>query len=87
MIFFPLMYLLWMIPGFILIDNGWVRLAFVLSLPLTGLIAYFYYIHFKKAWSRFRFFRMNFAGNPDIKKLSGLRKNIIENMNRITENT
>ena len=54
MIFFPLMYLLWMIPGFILIENGWARLAFVLSLPLAGMAAYFYYIHFKKMRSRFR---------------------------------
>jgi 1-acyl-sn-glycerol-3-phosphate acyltransferase len=87
MIFFPLMYLILMIPGFILIEDGWARLAFILSLPLTGMIAYFYFIHFRKAKSRFRFFRMKLAGNPAVKKLSGLRKNIVEIMNRITENT
>ena len=86
MIFFPLMYLLWMIPGFILIDNGWARLAFMLSLPLAGALAYFYYIHFKKMRSRFRFHLMNLGGNPAIKKLTGLRKTIVERMDRITQN-
>jgi 1-acyl-sn-glycerol-3-phosphate acyltransferase len=86
MIFFPLMYLLWMIPGFILIDNGWARLAFLLSLPVAGMAAYFYYIHFKKMRSRFRLYHMILAGNPAIKKLTGLRKTIMEYMDQITQN-
>lgn len=85
MIFFPLMYLLWMIPGFILIENGWARLAFVLSLPLAGIVAWFYSIHFKKTRSRFRLFRMNLAGNPVAKKLTRLRQDIIERMDSITQ--
>ena len=85
MIFFPLMYLLWMIPGFILMESGWARLAFFLSLPLTGMAAWFYYIHFKKTRSRFRLFRMSLAGNPAIKKMTGLRTTIIERMDPITQ--
>jgi hypothetical protein len=86
MIFFPIMYLIWMIPGFLLIDNGWARLAFMLSIPLAGMVAWTIYIHFKKGRSRFRFFRMNLAGNPVIKKLTGLRKTLVEQMDQITQN-
>ncbi len=85
MIFFPVMYLLLMIPGFIIIDNGWLRIAFLLSLPLSGMAAYGYFIHFKKIRSRLRFFRMNLAGNPVIRNLTGVRKAIIEKMNQITD--
>ena len=85
MIFFPLMYLMWMIPGFILIENGWARLAFVLSLPLAGMAGWFYFIHFKKMRSRFRLFRMNLAGNPAAKNLTRLRQEIIEHMDPITQ--
>jgi 1-acyl-sn-glycerol-3-phosphate acyltransferase len=87
MVFFPVMYLLWMIPGFLVIENGWARIAFVLSLPLAGIAAYHYYIHFKKTRSRFRLFRMNLTGNPALKKLISLRKNIIERMDEITQST
>jgi len=86
LIFFPVMYLLLMIPGFILIDNGWARLAFILSLPLAGMAAYAYYTHFKKMRSRFRLYRLNLAGNSAVKKMAGLRKAIIEQMDRITQN-
>jgi 1-acyl-sn-glycerol-3-phosphate acyltransferase len=85
MVFFPVMYFLWMIPGFILIENGWARLAFVVSLPLAGMAAWFYYVHLKKTRSRFRLFRMSLAGNPAIKKLTSLRKTIIELMDQITK--
>jgi 1-acyl-sn-glycerol-3-phosphate acyltransferase len=84
MIFFPVMYLLWIIPGFIILDHAWMRLAFVLSLPLSGMAAYCYFIHFKKIRSGFRFFRMSFAGNPVINKLISGRKSIIDMMNQIT---
>jgi 1-acyl-sn-glycerol-3-phosphate acyltransferase len=86
MIFFPVMYLLWMLPGFILIENGWARLVFVVSLPLAGMAAWFYYIHFKKTRSRFRLFRMSLVGNPVVNKLTSLRKNIVETMDLITQN-
>jgi hypothetical protein len=75
-----------MIPGFLILENGWLRLAFVLSLPLSGMAAYCYFIHFKKIRSGFRFFRMSLAGNPIIKKLINGRKAIIEKMNLITLN-
>jgi hypothetical protein len=75
-----------MIPGFILIENGWARLAFLLSLPLAGMAAWHYYVHFKKTRSRFRFFGMKLAGNPAIKKLTRLRKSIIEIMDPVTQN-
>jgi hypothetical protein len=84
MVFFPLMYLLLMIPGFIILENGWLRLAFILSLPLCGMAAYFYFIQFKKNRSRFRFFSMRLTRNPAIQKLINGRNTIFEKMNQIT---
>ncbi|MBN2275335.1 MAG: 1-acyl-sn-glycerol-3-phosphate acyltransferase [Bacteroidales bacterium] len=86
MILFPVMYLILMIPGFCLIDNIWMRLAFVLSLPLSGMAAYCFYIHHKKVRSRFRFFRMKFTRNQNIDKLLALRKSIMNKMDQIVLN-
>jgi 1-acyl-sn-glycerol-3-phosphate acyltransferase len=86
MVLFPFMYLLWMIPGFIFIDNGWMRLAFVLSLPLAGMAAYFYYIHMKKMRSRFRLVILKLSRNPAIIKMTELRHSIVEKMDQITQN-
>lgn len=87
MILFPVMYLLWMIPGFLLIENGWVRLAFILSLPVAGTVAYFYHIRFKKWRSMFRFYRMKLTGDPVLSRITGLRKTILDQMDQITQNS
>ncbi|MBN1415567.1 MAG: 1-acyl-sn-glycerol-3-phosphate acyltransferase [Bacteroidales bacterium] len=85
LILFPVTYLLLLIPGFLLIENPWMRLAYLISLPLAGMFAFSWYIHFKKIRSGFRFFRMKLSGNPAIKKLLGLRKTMIDRMNLIIQ--
>jgi 1-acyl-sn-glycerol-3-phosphate acyltransferase len=84
LVFFPVTYFLLLIPGLLMIENTRIRLAYLLSLPLSGMAAYFYFIRFKKIRSRFRFFRMSFARHTAIEKLIKGRKVIIDRMNQIT---
>jgi hypothetical protein len=83
LILFPLTYLGWLIPGFLLIEPAWMRLAFVLTLPLSGVLAFFWSIHFKKFLSRFRLCWMNLTRNPVAARLKESRNAIIDHMNQV----
>ncbi len=85
LILFPVMYLLWLIPAFIVIPDIWLKLAFLLSMPLSGYAAFKYYIFFKKTWAKVRFMLMHITQNPLSDRLISSRKAIIDCMNKITE--
>lgn len=85
LILFPVMYLLWLIPAFIFIPEIGLKFAFLLSMPLTGYIAFKYYIFFKKTWAKARFVLMRITHNPLIERLISSRKTIIDYMNMIIE--
>jgi 1-acyl-sn-glycerol-3-phosphate acyltransferase len=75
---FPLYYLILFIAAWIFVDPGWVKWAFLGSLPLTGLFAHTWYIWFKKLKSLWRYQFKSLAGNKDLRKLKNLRKQIID---------
>ncbi|MFC2112466.1 1-acyl-sn-glycerol-3-phosphate acyltransferase [Bacteroidota bacterium] len=75
---FPIYYLILFIPVWIFTDPGWVKWAFLVSLPLTGLFAHTWYIWIKKLWSLWRYQFKTIARNKDLEKLKELRKQIVD---------
>lgn len=63
--------------------NGWIKLIYILSMPLTGLFSFHYYISLKKLKSRFVYTRGVNRGDPKILELKTRRKNILGVMNQI----
>jgi hypothetical protein len=87
MIFFPVYYIILVVLGLILINPLWLKLAYFVTIPLTGLFAFKYYIRLKKLWAKFRYSRLVKKKNSNIQKLKKLRKDIVDKMNNIVENS
>ena len=85
MITFPLYYIILIILAQIFIDSLWIKLAYFISLPLTGFFAFRYYIRLKKLTAIFRYSRFKRKKNSSIQQLKALRKEIIYSMNKIVE--
>jgi hypothetical protein len=66
--------------------NPWIKLLYVLLMPLTGLLAFHYYISLKKLKSRFVYTRGVVRGDQEILKLKSQRKNILGMMNKLLNN-
>ncbi len=77
---FPVYYLILFIPVWIFTDPGWIKWAFLGSLPVCGLIAHTWLIWFKKLGSLWRYQFMTLGGNEKLEKLKTLRVRIIERM-------
>ncbi len=87
LIFFPVYYIILVILGLVFISPLWIKLAYILTIPLTGLFAFKYYIRIKKLSAKFRYSRLVRKKNNIVQKLIRLRKDIINNMNNIVDKT
>jgi 1-acyl-sn-glycerol-3-phosphate acyltransferase len=63
--------------------NVWIKLLYILLMPLTGLFAFHYYISLKKLKSRFVYNRGMKRADREILKLKSQRKNILGIMNEL----
>ena len=77
MVLFPIYYLILFILVWILTDPGWIKWAFLASLPLTGLFAHIYFIWFKKLRSMWKYQVLGLRKNKLLESLQILRKDII----------
>jgi hypothetical protein len=75
---FPVYYLILFILAWIFTEPGWVKWAFLLSLPLTGLIAHTYLIWYKKLRSLWRYTFMTLGKDRKLMHLKTLRKSILD---------
>jgi len=75
-ILFPVYYLILAIISGFFIGHGWTNLAFVISLPVTGLFGFYYYIKLKKLWARIRYNYLSWRKNTDMEKLKFLYQEI-----------
>ena len=85
MVFFPVYYIILIILALIFFGPWWIKLAYILTLPLTGLFAFRYYTELKKLAARFRYSRLVRKKDAKIGELKVLRKDIISGMNKIVE--
>ncbi|MGM0531551.1 MAG: 1-acyl-sn-glycerol-3-phosphate acyltransferase [Bacteroidota bacterium] len=85
LVVFPLFYLIQLVVFSQVIDDGWLRLAYLISLPVTGYAAYQYYRLMKKWWAKVRYelFRMKRPGRFNM--LHQLRDEIIQTVDRWVE--
>ena len=83
MLAFPIWYLIFAGLLCFVPVNAWIRLLYIILLPLTGLFAFHYYISLKKLKSRFVYTHGVIRGDEEILKLKSQRKNILGMMNEL----
>jgi 1-acyl-sn-glycerol-3-phosphate acyltransferase len=83
MFLFPVYYLILFIPVWIFTSPGWIKWAFLGSLPVTGFFAHTYYIWFKKLRSMWRYSLMTIGKNDLLRNLKELRKDILRLMDGV----
>jgi hypothetical protein len=60
-----------------LTDPWWIKWAFLVSLPLTGIFAHIYFIWIKKLRSLWKYQLLTSRKDEQLESLKNLRKNII----------
>lgn len=78
LLLFPVYYIIVLIIAGFLIEQAWLKLAFLISLPLSGLFAFHYYIEAKKLWARIRYNFMTWSKNRELNELKLLFNEIKE---------
>lgn len=74
----PVYYLILFGIFWIFAGAGWLKLAFLASMPIAGILAHTWFIWSKKLRSLWRYQGRTMAGNPELMDLKVLRKQIIE---------
>jgi hypothetical protein len=83
MLFFFAWYLIIPIASFFIFDNIFLNLAFILSLPVTGIFSFYYYRHLLKLRGKFRWIRLKIMNRMAYDELLRLRKDIITQIEKI----
>ena len=85
MIAFPVWYLVFCGLLCFVPDHVWIKLLYILLMPLTGLFSFHYFISIKKLRSRFSYTLGVMRGDQSIQKLKSQRKNILGMMNELLD--
>jgi len=85
LLYFPVFYIVETIIIFLLFKKLWIRLIYIISLPISGLIYYHYSDNYKKLTEKWRYFRLNKNQNERFLSLIRLRKNILTKLDSIVE--
>ena len=83
LVFFVLYYLILIILTLIFVPYWWLKLIVILTLPLTGLFAYNYFISIKKLVAKCRYNIFTLRKNKKLQVLRQLRQEITGTMNEI----
>jgi hypothetical protein len=74
---YPVYYFILFIPVWILSDPGWIKWAFLASLPITGFLAHSWYIWARKLWSMWKYQFMNLGRNKKLARLKAVREELV----------
>lgn len=80
-ILFPLFYLFelfafsWLLPGF------WMKFAFLVSLPLTGKLAFIWYILLRKNLGRYRILQLKWFKTETYRRELNKKEQLFERLN------
>lgn len=80
---FQIWYLLLFIPIILFIHPWWLVLAYIVSIPVTGLFAFHYYLHAKKIIATWRYNFMMVRKNSRLSELKNLFDEVLSVMDRI----
>lgn len=84
LILFPVYYLvLFILVWIILAKPGWIKWAFIMSMPVTGFFAHAYFIWFKKLRSLWRYQILTVRQDRQLGSLKKLRKEIITRVDEL----
>jgi hypothetical protein len=83
LILFPLYYLVLFIPVWILVNPGWIKWVFLISMPVIGFFAHAYFIWFKKLRSMWKYQILTSRHDKQLESLKKLRKNIITRVDEL----
>jgi 1-acyl-sn-glycerol-3-phosphate acyltransferase len=86
LILFPVYYLVLFIPVWIMVEPGWIKWAFLISMPVTGFFAHAYYIWFKKLRSLWKFQILTGRQDRGLESLKKLRREIITRVDELIRN-
>ena len=86
LILFPVYYIILAIVGANVFNSFWLTLSFILTVPLTGLFAFQYYIRIKKWFAKVRFNFMQWFKNSHLLELKKIYSTIIYELDKITNN-
>ena len=83
LLFFPIVYLLelWALSGFI--PGLWFKIAFLVTLPFIGKLAFRWYILFRKTWGRGNLFLLKLFNKEAYQKLIGQKNKLFEQLNTL----
>lgn len=82
LVLFPLFYLIQLIIFSQFVDDGWLRLGYLVSLPFTGYAAYQYYRLLKKWWAKCRYNLLRIRFREQYNKIHHLRNEILQTVDR-----
>ncbi len=85
LILFPIYYIIMAIIGANIFNSGWITLAYIITLPFTGLFAFHYYIGIKKWFTKIRFKFMQWFKNKHLLEIKKIYAQITDEMDKITE--
>lgn len=78
MFLFPICYIIIFIVFCLAVDENYIRLAFALTLPVSGLFALYYYKYMKKLWGKLRLFSFRLLHTEQYIALRKNRNQVIE---------
>ena len=82
LILFPLFYVLQTITVAVFTNGPWISLAYLISLPATGYLAYHYYVGWKKFKAKWRYNRLQKKQPFMMKQILDLRREILFTVDR-----
>jgi 1-acyl-sn-glycerol-3-phosphate acyltransferase len=82
MLFFFVWYPLLIIASFLVFNNIYLNLAFIISLPLTGIFSFYYYKHLLRLRGKFRWIRLKMKDRKAFEDLVKQRKEIISQIEK-----
>ena len=80
---FPLVYLLELLAVSYLLSGFWLKLAFLITLPLGGKLAFRWYILFLKTWGRGNMLNLKLFNKKVYKKLTGLQTELFNELDSV----
>jgi 1-acyl-sn-glycerol-3-phosphate acyltransferase len=83
LILFPVYYLVLFIPVWIMVRPGWIKWAFLISMPVAGFFSHAYFIRFKKLRSLWQYQILTGRKDGQLESLKNLRRKIITRVDEL----
>ena len=71
---------IWLVASFAPVEGWWIPVAYAISLPVTGILALYYWRYLKKIRSRWLFISLFYRKNSLITKLIKQREDIVKDL-------